>query len=1486
MRNPMANIDKIKDYVSNKRIPITGDASGSFTISPIGFPYTNRSGYGLNGGTIPTLFKPTITSSSASTTGLLYKHKAQMKFLRYDDDDNMLEVEGTLYPYPAYPGDAYKLVTDNCEFVDNTHVYTISINAVDNSSQYNSLCKRYTLQRSGNDYVVICSDGKMILPDEGLSIKFSYVPEDNDIIAVCSQSNPDENGIYKIYIEEKIDGNEFKWIRKGSLPIEGYNDGVQFDGTENDNVEGVYDDPGLNHYRIGKSNAEVASYLKQTMDEANRCGRFYGEKYPSNTHGLLVKWFLSNGSIDISARNKSVVIDGFGVVDSNAELGGCLIDNVDKEAIANRELLSGKTTNWIMSASTNKVDDESACDWPYQDKSDCFHNNITLNYSEMAEYGNKHNIVIKTDLSEYNDKIGPQKTFIHLPTPLDIPDGTQYDFNISMPITNLPEESSTLNAERLSGYYSYVTQPRAYLVTGLQKTLESCTIDADTLSVTSTSFNFLLKRTLENTDITSIAFSLYNREQCDKKFDYIGTVTTLSSNASFYTDSDGNVHRDILLVDNTVHMCVGDRVVIEYPDIIFNDGNPTGTTGTSRKYVTISKVKNNATTSQYELTLPYNLDPASDTGIVVYRTKVSATGTFPYDIKSRVWGLKSKYNTCVTNIRYLDNSTVHYEGLTERDNDSIFGSDPESDDITTSISAYNQNFRIDATETGKFNDKESVIAAIYPTATNTFPWRLNNRRRIRHLGLSNSASIDYNTSNDSLLVGTYSNNKQIYQYMLNANKVGGTSIASNPINYTRTSIGNSLIGSILRVALPSDIDADVDSTYDLDTFSVVNQATKAFQNLVHDMKISRIGYKFNASQYLDNTTMIEWFYPDAHSDESYTPSNLIASSEMGIIPEVSEFNQKMTEWCDKLIHIPNYTLGVYPGDSGERNYEYANWATFTTPDMQMFYNSNIDSVLTGEIDDVQYPANPIYAKSKTQGGTTSKTNETFIPISIAGEENSTPIIYSSLNSVLKIFINDWYNEDAKNRVSSYINGFMRNNCVKYGLRNLMYLQNTDSEFNSFKDECLYPMSKVFSADGLAFPDYAMSSVSSLTLTDDAIKKQIMAYPEVYVFSQDVSSNYASVSDGPIISLYRDYDSLNEYVKTLLSMYAQGMPFHLYDSHRIMLPYNGNGESITLGTEAYNHEITLYKRQLENVNDGEMSAYVKQAMQLHINADMARCFYSALDSNTMNMVDTNMTYQTIDASDLTTVPWEDLSSSASLSAPMQSASVNYLSSRFGSSFTRIHVSVIFSASLGKWIIKDYYQLPTNYLTPAYGAKTLGAMEKSYLESGFDVRRAEYRVAKSNGMDGNKFSYTKYANACPEQYLWKVQCGTSTNYKDGMRTLYSEQKPLDINPGCVPFLLETFPYNDTGHIIAENDIKFKNLYDYIQIPMDADGNQIGDMKPLVNFWSLKWNVRPARSSIPGSHIPSLESRNADGANISTPTLGMFEDISLDINIPDYK
>ena len=1445
---------KIKDYVTHERVPVRGDSHGNFTLSPLGFPFVNRSGYepGLPPPTKFTaemLVKPDlaivkngdIVVIDEKLAKIYIEYKDKFDFPRTDSDHDTFKVDAKL----TSDGTGYQISDEHATFYAGCPV-TIAVEDA-------------TYEAINGDYIV--SSENYIIPPTvvsatGIACTVTFHPEQVETSAanplfVKFTNNGKNNGIYKLIVSRTVGTGilYYTWLYKTSnAEYECRNPGeVTFDGTENDNVH--------DHYRNRVSDEEVADYLRSRLGAAIDCGKFLGAEYPVDAHGLLVKWFLGHGAIVHSIAGRTVVLDAFGHVIDTSGLGDCSGISADDDLLLSN---IGQLHDWLMStAGTNEY-----ADYPSETPLTSDNNNITLN---NVTSGERHTFVIQQDLANMVSA-PPRKTFIHLPTALDLADGTEVELNVALPVVSQPNtvgQTDEAVKAALKSFTDYVSQPRVYILSGKQTPLPNNSVPNRGITTPDNSFTLLPKHPID-TDASTIAFGLYNRYECPKTFRFVGSLENTILNDGLVVDGDdytvlfhnmesipAQVGDSILLeydvktpivgkvadiIDNTLLIDFGRELRMPYSgndyDVEYNGVNCNAEldSGGKPQYIidSISGVsvgdlldfevievhkeeKRIVSTKSSEdgikVTFSSAVVPDAYNEIHGIVSTISVDEKFPYNRNTRKWTMYSKDATCMVDVRMVDAQ----DGLTEHTEDS-------------------GAFTNDSSSEPELIDNDSIIATIYPTSTNTFPWRLNGRNRIRHLGLTTNANVDYVSGGAKPLTRlVFEMNEGVY------NALSGIYRGFHPMSELRycepnnnTAVGNSVLGSLLRVTLPSSLDADVDEE-DKDNMYVVRRARKAFYDLIGDFKVARVGYT-STRDYADKKNT-KW--GDGTDIDTPTPD---------IDADKTDNLQRLNDWETKIIHLPNNCLGV--DENLYRNLAYAGWNEYTnTQNFRIFYADDVDPFVESDGYGDDEVGNTRYSELKDDAGTTQRTVDPYLDIA----EDDAPFNYTAENSVFKMFLPN-PTPKTRNQYAAFVHGFLELPVIKRGLRSISWLTTAASEFDNRDMEPFYPTSHVMSTDGVAFPDVSRNALQVVAQsTDTDVKRALLAIPDkVAIYNNDDAKTLSA----ELISVNLKPETTNkevvDYMKSLLTMYSNGMPLHLYDAHRaINVETADTNEPFSELLHA--HEVTLYN---DNAS-GRMAAQ-------HKYCDLAT-------AEGQDPEDVNMTYNLISDNDT-----DPDSAPLSLTTPLENVSSTFISSEFAGMYTRVHVKVMFSSALGRWIVKDYRQYPTCFLTPLYGAKTIDYTEKSYAYG--NPKSYANRVPMSEGVENKKFSASKYAEACEEQPLWQLPCGAGSDYKDSLYKRYVEQPAMEMNPGCVPFLLESFPYDDEGKL--NGAIKFRNLYESISTPMDANGDPKEDSVPEVNFWNIKLHIRPARSAYPGADIPSNSART--GGTIGEAMLGMFDDL----------
>ena len=259
-----------------------------------------------------------------------------------------------------------------------------------------------------------------------------------------------------------------------------------------------------------------------------------------------------------------------------------------------------------------------------------------------------------------------KKTFVNLATPITQKDGDSFEVTVSLPNVGLDDAySSGDQLKNLSGYYSYVSQPRVYVVSGTWKFSETkvsvSTDDLLTYDLGGTAFKDADGNDLpDGTDVrVRILFDAYR----GKKFSAVGTLSSGTIVLSGELDIPAGILRKIRKSadsDGHIHGSICGAAYVE---------------------------PNNA--------------------------------TLPSAVKTNI-GLNAVRNAA-----------------------GALGGDSGTGQVN-SLQQYNKLYTADPGDSGRKHvlfesgttprqDQRQVVATVYPTVTNTFPWALTHRRKLGFL---------------------------------------------------------------------------------------------------------------------------------------------------------------------------------------------------------------------------------------------------------------------------------------------------------------------------------------------------------------------------------------------------------------------------------------------------------------------------------------------------------------------------------------------------------------------------------------------------------------------------------------------------------------------------------------------------------------------------------------------------------------------------------
>lgn len=339
---------------------------------------------------------------------------------------------------------------------------------------------------------------------------------DNDIyVYLTNQDNPAENGVYRYTPTGSI-------IKVATAPVrdEIDPDTLLSDSTVLDNV------PYCDHFRKSYSHKEVHDWLDDTVGEVTKFG--VHSTSLKDCKGGFVDWFTTDGLVNIGNGHESVFVNGFGlgamyknsVSETKEDTTKLPTDSFDEYDGTRYPVLT-----WAYGTRYDaRTENNTAAlprDWPFThitgtQQRPVFNrlndtNNITLvkhcqgyidgqlynlgnlefertiidpsnpddpNPSHEHVFYNKHHIVLYPDFRSvpsnnpysYGDNaVVVKPTFIHIPASLDTKDGETVDITVSIQNVDQDAFGTPGTAAALSGYYAAMSQPRVYVMGGVQK---------------------------------------------------------------------------------------------------------------------------------------------------------------------------------------------------------------------------------------------------------------------------------------------------------------------------------------------------------------------------------------------------------------------------------------------------------------------------------------------------------------------------------------------------------------------------------------------------------------------------------------------------------------------------------------------------------------------------------------------------------------------------------------------------------------------------------------------------------------------------------------------------------------------------------------------------------------------------------------------------------------------------------------------------------
>lgn len=781
-----------------------------------------------------------------------------------------------------------------------------------------------------------------------------------------------------------------------------------------------------------------------------------------------------------------------------------------------------------------------------------------------------------------------KKTFINLATPITQKDGDSFEITVSLPNVGLPGAYSEDMMKNLSGYYAYVSQPRAYVVSG----------------------------TWEFSD-TKVYFSTND-------------LTEFDLGGMMFEDRDGNELPD------------GTDVRVK---ILFDAYQ-------RRKFSATGKISGGKVVLAEPLDVP---------AIVLrkIRKQAGAGGTIRGSICGAAY-VESNNETLPSAIK----TNLGLNAV--RNDEGALGLDM-GDGTQNSLQQYNKLYTADDAATDRKHvlfeedgtprkDQRQIVATVYPTVTNTFPWAITHRRKLGFL--DKLMTMDADAGVNSIYARVYRMDRDILQsvpmareirdteYPLDMYDPMGWTVAGTTMEKDRLSI----IGALLTiVGNPGTVSTDVDA-------QPVRRAIEAAKILSDDFKnsrASRLGTVGSAavSDYLSGAGV----RADASELDSF--------ENLGSTVNVSWGNdyEKMAK-AVRLRHLPAVlaTAGTDPL-TGEPRSPVLDAYPYASPALS-YYGHNPYGY--GEFD------------------TTARTEE--VPCEVASADGTE--VFGWNNSIVRLCAGRTVTGIAE------ISDLVRSaelHAVDFGdalavdnvIRPHLYRDATGGDVSWM--DAIDAFTRIVSPDNIPVPevDAGYSSVYTAGVNDEQLP-YIMTDAYGY-YRMVLETKGIDWPGGEFIATEMPTDdSLARFLEEYVPAYAARLAVRHWDSYRVRVLDGIVSSSDT----TYLTRMAWYDRECDD------------AASRGIYASDAFLVAETLSDMNMNRIEFGSAEEALALN--CSVPPYTVPADFSKSAPF--ANEDYMHSV---SYVRVFMRFVFSEDAGRWYCADYRQAPVSYLSPLYGARAL-------------------------------------------------------------------------------------------------------------------------------------------------------------------------------------
>ena len=1436
----ISEFEKIHSYVTWPDREREVFPNGNVTIGALGFPVANASGVANDGtcacidenatckmpnkletefstshgsGTVPSSISFTATTPvDISYDGGLHL-ELPVSDISYNHSTHVLEV--TLFDEVS--SGSCTLVKSGCtdDLLKSVHIIsTQPLNMADEPK------KLRTDVISENDILLSnlsedCSERSLFAVSLPLT--------DGQYVSLTSQKNKSENGIY-----QNVDGTLTYVMAVPAADTEADYDEVVSDPTLFDNV-GTCD---CDHFRKTYSDREVHDYV---YDKLGSMTKFGVAASVTGCQGAFINWLVSTGKVDIGNQHGyPVFVNGFGL-GSIAGNYGLAHPTVENTASDEPEEEIETLHPWLLwsygTTKDERTETNVSClprDWPFTYDSTAYASrtdtsNVTLvkkgvtlqNYAGSETFGNLY--------ADIMDETDPTKVVAHR------------FYNRHHFVINQKYLQESDGGYELKPFFIHLPAPLD-------------TEDGETYEITVS---------IQNQKVTAPWFS--------SEKDIASYYAAMSQPRVFVMGGRQQFSNKKMPITS-----------------IEESANDTYTVTTSKPAVDafgeLLDVDTEVRANIIALLNGESLPSITGFGTLTANTESGATIVFEGKKPSDRRYYNELTSMFICGMAYLgedDNPSDTRMGLV-RDDDMLRGDSGSG--VSGTLDEINNFYSIDEKEDHRslpHVDRRYLLATVYQTATNTFPWSMTNRRKLPRLdrwGSDVSARLKTEDSDTKNIV------YKVYE--ANLHFIGDdefepftmtTSSSSSYYNirpnespvsygYNATALSWQNLASVLQVALPRSIkptDASLAKPVVEAYGNPVRQACLAIKNFTNDLYNMRL-VRYSGSS---DSEVKPYYYSIANKDEWPSPNTtLIGTSDLEYSDVedggLNDTIRRNVMWSN-MRSLPKY---VYDAETYDQTSE------LFAKDSSVLFNHADGSL--------HYAETTPYNKFSSAYASTDSTGED--DCGLLGNSNTGRVF--SENSVIRAFAKRGDNGLLSNR--QVLNEMRRYADVK------MKIKLKDDEFNlsNYYDhpEWLSPFTDMMYKDGAPM----IYCNAALALTGN--QTQYAAFDAVQMFRYMMADTNDPISFVSSRMPYKDTKSkaLAKFIEKYVVACGAGMPVHFYRGRRVELE---NGVVPAVDDEIY---INNFSRVETRWNyEACLTADTKvETLTHYLNDNFLRVGSTSRDPNA--------DYAYIDeAGNGNPYSW-----SATMPPYHTKSNEDENVLRDGNTYTRVRLQFTFSQRAGRWYTTEYRQYPCSYLTPLYGNDALTQKARSIYDENGNL------VDIDNTLPGQ--------NTCLRKIWRNAACTGFDDYRKVMMAPYSSYPPMDITLGCVPYMFNQWPFDNDGKLKPElsNDhdviagstkprmwlletpwIKYDDFTDArrsgisLYAPMDVHGdtNYVADAEHShvedttdihANFWSVREFIRPASSILMGSDVPKYEDPDTYDATTDYRKGGLESDPTL--------